>query len=399
MIKRKVAAAIIREGKILLVRKRGSNIFISPGGKVEDMESDIQCLERELREELTIEIVGVSYLLKATHKSSLENDLIDISVYIVNIVGTPIANAEIEELIWVGSDYINAPIKIGSVFAEEVIPNLVKSKILYNTALRLDTKLIQAERVYVFDLDGTIIHNDPALDLKIIQALNQLKKSKARIIFATSRSYRGMMELPNNLIDGCDLILNNGALIVCGTQKTVKKFPMNSDIAKSLITRLIANQIEFYIEFGFRYAIFGSDKNFPHLLSKHVLYTQERITPNLDDEDFGDIVKISIAAKHNNIDILKLVMPYAQDINLTYHTSFDIMSKCITKYTALQYLLFEKPAYTVSFGNDHNDFELLVNSHKSFVVGNNLNQLRYSGPNLNFIGCDKVVSVIESLIV
>ena len=50
----RIAAAIIldSDGRVLLVRKRGSAFFMQPGGKHEPGESDLDALRRELREEL-----------------------------------------------------------------------------------------------------------------------------------------------------------------------------------------------------------------------------------------------------------------------------------------------------------------------------------------------------------
>ena len=39
-------------GRSLLVRKRGSTIFMQPGGKIESGESALDALTRELREEI-----------------------------------------------------------------------------------------------------------------------------------------------------------------------------------------------------------------------------------------------------------------------------------------------------------------------------------------------------------
>lgn len=55
-----VAAAIIRDGKKVLIARRGPNMKMAglwefPGGKVEIGESPEECLKRELIEELSIE--------------------------------------------------------------------------------------------------------------------------------------------------------------------------------------------------------------------------------------------------------------------------------------------------------------------------------------------------------
>ena len=49
-----VVAALIRDadGRVLLVRKRGTAVFMQPGGKRDLGESDIAALARELVEEL-----------------------------------------------------------------------------------------------------------------------------------------------------------------------------------------------------------------------------------------------------------------------------------------------------------------------------------------------------------
>jgi ADP-ribose pyrophosphatase YjhB (NUDIX family) len=49
----KVALLLVRDGKVLLCRKkRGTPLLILPGGKREAEESSLECLARELREEL-----------------------------------------------------------------------------------------------------------------------------------------------------------------------------------------------------------------------------------------------------------------------------------------------------------------------------------------------------------
>ena len=57
-----VAAVVIRdsEGRILLVRKRGTSRFMLPGGKIEADETPAGCAIREAREELGVALDPVA---------------------------------------------------------------------------------------------------------------------------------------------------------------------------------------------------------------------------------------------------------------------------------------------------------------------------------------------------
>jgi len=59
----RIAAAVILDdaGRLLVVRKSGTDAFMQPGGKLEPGESAAECLARELHEELAI-VVSVSEL-------------------------------------------------------------------------------------------------------------------------------------------------------------------------------------------------------------------------------------------------------------------------------------------------------------------------------------------------
>ena len=57
-----VVAALIRDGsgRVLLVRKRGTDAFMQPGGKRDVGESDVAALVREINEELGCQAVAGS---------------------------------------------------------------------------------------------------------------------------------------------------------------------------------------------------------------------------------------------------------------------------------------------------------------------------------------------------
>lgn len=120
-----VAAVIAdAEGRVLLVRKRGSDTFIQPGGKREPGEGSLTTLARELREELDVDFdPGSAVRLgefeeRAIHEAGRR---VRAEAYFVPITGTPRAGAEIEELVWVDPQD-PGPVPIAPLSRRHILP-------------------------------------------------------------------------------------------------------------------------------------------------------------------------------------------------------------------------------------------------------------------------------------
>ena len=101
------AAVIVVDGRMLLVRKRGTEAFMQPGGKLEPGESGAECLVRELEEELALRIPVDSLLPLGRFGAPAANEpdhSVDCDVYRVPtavLAGQqPIVQAELAELRW-----------------------------------------------------------------------------------------------------------------------------------------------------------------------------------------------------------------------------------------------------------------------------------------------------------
>ncbi|RAP57413.1 NUDIX domain-containing protein [Oleiagrimonas sp. MCCC 1A03011] len=120
---RTVAAVIANDaGEVLLVRKRASDTFIQPGGKIEPGEAWLETLARELEEELGVRLDPAT----AVHLGEFEERAVHepgrrvrAQAFHVSVVGTPSPQAEIEAMAWVDPqgprDVRVAPLSAGHI--------------------------------------------------------------------------------------------------------------------------------------------------------------------------------------------------------------------------------------------------------------------------------------------
>jgi 8-oxo-dGTP pyrophosphatase MutT (NUDIX family) len=102
----RVAAALVigDGGHVLLVRKRGTQAFMQPGGKIEPNEEPLAALVRELREELGLAVAPSVpvYLKRCVAPAANEPGFaVDAEVFRLSVTGAVAPAAEIEEIAWV----------------------------------------------------------------------------------------------------------------------------------------------------------------------------------------------------------------------------------------------------------------------------------------------------------
>jgi 8-oxo-dGTP pyrophosphatase MutT (NUDIX family) len=122
---RVVAAVIVdADGRVLLVRKRGTTAFMQPGGKIDAGETAVAALQREIAEELGL-VVPVSAIRPlGRHIAEAANEpghVVDAELFMVSVQGQPLAAAEIDEIAWIDpatpGDIELAPLTRDAVFA------------------------------------------------------------------------------------------------------------------------------------------------------------------------------------------------------------------------------------------------------------------------------------------
>ena len=103
-----VAAVILDDsGRTLLVRKRGTNAFMQPGGKPDRGETNSAALERELFEELGCGVEPASCRALGRFRAPAANEpgwTVEAELFAGRLLGEIKLGGEIDEAVWVDPD-------------------------------------------------------------------------------------------------------------------------------------------------------------------------------------------------------------------------------------------------------------------------------------------------------
>ena len=128
---RKAGALILAEKKLLIVRPYGKPFFINPGGKYEEGESAIDCLRRELKEELDVVLNGFKeYRTYNLEKAAHSNDSLSLELYLVSYSGEVKPSSEIEIVEWMSKeDFYAKRYNLAPSF-EKFVSDLIRDDLL-----------------------------------------------------------------------------------------------------------------------------------------------------------------------------------------------------------------------------------------------------------------------------
>ncbi len=120
----KCALLLVKNSKLLLSREFGETRFLTVGGKFEQGETDMQCLQRELAEEVgTKAKEGTLKFLNEFVYNDGPEKIIHIRAYAGELEKDPVATGEIEELKWFTKKELETT-------PSEIISEITKHKIL-----------------------------------------------------------------------------------------------------------------------------------------------------------------------------------------------------------------------------------------------------------------------------
>jgi 8-oxo-dGTP diphosphatase len=98
----KLAYIYLQDGKVLITLNRGKDVWYIPGGKREAAESDQEALMREVKEELSVELIPETIkhynTFEAPAHGKPEGTVVRMTCYMADFTGEPQATSEIERV-------------------------------------------------------------------------------------------------------------------------------------------------------------------------------------------------------------------------------------------------------------------------------------------------------------
>lgn len=100
----KIAWIYIKDKKILSTLSKGKDTYYIPGGKRENFENDVETLTREIKEELSVDILMDSIKYYGTFKAQAhgkkEGIVVKMSCYMADFKGILKEDSEIDKIVW-----------------------------------------------------------------------------------------------------------------------------------------------------------------------------------------------------------------------------------------------------------------------------------------------------------
>ncbi len=128
----KIGAIVIRDNRILMVKKAGKNTWTSLGGRIEAGESEEETLRREIVEEIgcQAEILRKldDFFADAVHDQGRG---LKLSLYLTELKGEiKVIDPELEKAEFIGKDFQEQGIKLPPSYSQAVIPFLIKKGLI-----------------------------------------------------------------------------------------------------------------------------------------------------------------------------------------------------------------------------------------------------------------------------
>jgi len=127
----KIIAVVVEDNKFLMVRKPDKDVWTSLGGRIEEGETEEECLIREIKEEFNCGAKIIKKLGDFEDKAVFDDAIVKLSAYLVNLVGKiELIDPELEEYRFIDKDYKQMGIKFPPSIENQIVPFCIREGIL-----------------------------------------------------------------------------------------------------------------------------------------------------------------------------------------------------------------------------------------------------------------------------
>lgn len=120
----KLAFIFVKDRKVLSTLSKGKSVFYIPGGKRETGESDEQTLVREIKEELSVDIIPESIQYYGTFVAQAhgkpEGTMVKMTCYTARFSGNLKPSSEIVSIVWLTSKNIKEAPPVDRLILEDL---------------------------------------------------------------------------------------------------------------------------------------------------------------------------------------------------------------------------------------------------------------------------------------
>lgn len=230
------------------------------------------------------------------------------------------------------------------------------------------------------DLDGTLFREDKSFSNEFYDIFDKLNEKDIKFVIATGNQYELVRDRFDKIKDDIVYVVENGNKIVYQNQILYMSLLNPKD--KYDVLELLSNDNQLMIVYcGVKHAYiskrFKDKEDFIRLFFRNYVFVDDY--QNIDDE----VIKFSIADFDNQsnqyVEAMKPQVPNHLQIVTTGFAWFDIFNKGVNKGTGIQFLqnYFQiKKSECMAFGDQMNDYELLLNCEESYAMNNGKDELK-----------------------
>ena len=239
---------------------------------------------------------------------------------------------------------------------------LTQAEILTKLTINHDTK-----KCFIFDLDGTLIFDKSPLDVDTNDILRKIINAGHEVIFATGRPFRDFQTVMPSWTYSGSLILFSGALCMQAEEITSSIYMPDKNVI-DLVNMCHSHKLHYNVDNSHNYYHPDLLHSFYEILDATVGTYKAR---TLDEIFNGSTHKI-LVLDHT---VEEMFREYTDENNLiikvhSFDKWFDVVPDGVNKFNAvLPYITNYNKDDVFVFGNDFNDFELLLNFANSTLFG------------------------------